>query len=80
MHAQTGDNILTGISVARDCGMVGEADHVLLAKVTAPSPEHPASLTFEPADTPDILVQYSDDVDNVSRGEIIGMVSANRRD
>ncbi|XP_042856179.1 polyamine-transporting ATPase 13A3-like isoform X5 [Penaeus japonicus] len=60
----TGDNILTGISVARDCGMVGETDHVLLAKVTAPSPEHPASLTFEPADTPDILVQYSDDVDN----------------
>ncbi|ROT75379.1 putative cation-transporting ATPase 13A3-like [Penaeus vannamei] len=60
----TGDNILTGISVARDCGMVGETDHVLLAKVTAPSSEHPAALTFEPADTPDILVQYSDDVDN----------------
>ncbi|XP_042231974.1 polyamine-transporting ATPase 13A3-like isoform X3 [Homarus americanus] len=52
----TGDNILTAISVARDCCMVGVTDHVYEAKVTPPTCDHPSSLTFEPADSPDMIV------------------------
>ncbi|KAK3865299.1 hypothetical protein Pcinc_029091 [Petrolisthes cinctipes] len=51
----TGDNILTAISVARDCGMVGVSDIVLVAKTSPPTHDEPASLTFEPADTQDII-------------------------
>lgn len=60
----TGDNILTAISVARDCGMVDVADSVLMAKVTSPASGQAPTLTFEPADTPDILVQHADRTDN----------------
>lgn len=42
--------------------MVGATDRVLVAKVTPPAPDHPPSLAFEPADTPDIVVQPSGDV------------------
>lgn len=62
----TGDNMLTAISVARDCGMVGATDRVLVAKVTPPAPDHPPSLIFEPADTPDIIAQPSSSVNCVS--------------
>nr|XP_045614574.1 polyamine-transporting ATPase 13A3-like isoform X3 [Procambarus clarkii] len=55
----TGDNILTAISVARDCGMVGVTDRVLVAKVMPPVSDLPASLIFEPADTSDIIVESS---------------------
>ncbi|XP_071515717.1 polyamine-transporting ATPase 13A3-like isoform X7 [Panulirus ornatus] len=58
----TGDNMLTAISVARDCGMIGATDRVLVAKVTPPAPDHPPSLIFEPADTPDIIAQPSSSV------------------
>ncbi|XP_068220769.1 polyamine-transporting ATPase 13A3-like isoform X2 [Palaemon carinicauda] len=60
----TGDNILTAISVARDCGMVDVTDSVLMAKVTPPVTGQASTLTFEPVDTPDILVQYADRTDN----------------
>ncbi|KAK7028908.1 hypothetical protein SK128_015024 [Halocaridina rubra] len=60
----TGDNILTALSVARDCGMIGVTDQVLLTKVTPPEADLPPTLSFEPADTPDILLQYSDRTDN----------------
>ncbi|KAK8732757.1 hypothetical protein OTU49_006909 [Cherax quadricarinatus] len=52
----TGDNILTAISVARDCGMVGTTHQVLVAKVTPPISDLPPSLVFEPADTSDIMI------------------------
>ena len=46
----SGDNILTALCVARDCGMVEENDKVFLVKVsTKPESESP-ELYFEPAD------------------------------
>ncbi|KAL7631895.1 UNVERIFIED_CONTAM: hypothetical protein RMT77_017795 [Armadillidium vulgare] len=43
----TGDNILTGICVARDCGMVDKSEKVLLAKVAKDDDGH--YLTFDTA-------------------------------
>lgn len=57
-----GDNILTAVSVARDCGMVGVSDKVLVAKTSPPTHDEPASLTFEPADTPDIITTNDQEV------------------
>lgn len=57
-----GDNILTAISVARDCGMVGVSDIVLVAKTSPPTHDEPATLTFEPADTPDIVTTTDEEV------------------
>ena len=48
----TGDNILTAISVARDCDMVGTSDRILVAKASPPIEDQPASLVFEPAHVP----------------------------
>ncbi|XP_045138858.1 polyamine-transporting ATPase 13A3-like isoform X7 [Portunus trituberculatus] len=45
----TGDNILTAISVARDCDMVGTSDRILVAKASPPTEDQPASLIFEAA-------------------------------
>ena len=43
-----GDNVLTGISVARECGMVGLDEPVLALTVTAPGDGTPASLSAAP--------------------------------
>ncbi|KAK8405761.1 hypothetical protein O3P69_001925 [Scylla paramamosain] len=48
----TGDNILTAISVARDCDMVGTSDRILVAKASPPTEDQPATLIFEPAHAP----------------------------
>lgn len=43
----TGDNLLTGISVARDCHMVSPNDTVLVVEVTPPTDTQPATVRFE---------------------------------
>lgn len=55
----TGDNILTAISVARDCGMVGASDRMLVAKASPPTEDQPASLIFEPTDAPDAMTHHA---------------------
>ena len=50
MHADvmmSGDNMLTALSVARQCGMVGQRDRVVLIHAHAPEPD--AAATGAPA-------------------------------
>nr|XP_020442430.1 probable cation-transporting ATPase 13A3 isoform X2 [Monopterus albus] len=42
----TGDNMLTAISVARDCGMVPAHEKVIIADAVPPKDAHPASITW----------------------------------
>ncbi|KAF7669773.1 hypothetical protein LDENG_00124350 [Lucifuga dentata] len=48
----TGDNMLTAISVARDCGMVGPHEKVIIADAVPPKDLHPASITWHYTETP----------------------------
>ncbi|XP_041848724.1 probable cation-transporting ATPase 13A3 isoform X2 [Melanotaenia boesemani] len=48
----TGDNMLTAISVARDCGMVRPHEKVIIADAAPPKDFHPASITWCYADNP----------------------------
>ncbi|XP_061739900.1 polyamine-transporting ATPase 13A3 isoform X2 [Nerophis ophidion] len=48
----TGDNMLTAISVARDCGMIPPQDAVIIAEATAPHDGQTARITWRYADSP----------------------------
>ncbi|XP_037837958.1 probable cation-transporting ATPase 13A3 isoform X2 [Kryptolebias marmoratus] len=48
----TGDNMLTAISVARDCGMVRPHEKVIIADAAPPKDSHPASITWRYTDIP----------------------------
>ena len=49
----SGDNMLTAISVARDCGMIQPRDRVIIAEATPPKDVHPASITWCYTENPD---------------------------
>ncbi|KAL7991168.1 hypothetical protein Chor_012823 [Crotalus horridus] len=46
----TGDNMLTAISVARDCGMILPPDKVIVAEALPPKDGHPARIKWHHAD------------------------------
>ncbi|XP_072101039.1 polyamine-transporting ATPase 13A2 isoform X1 [Mobula birostris] len=46
----TGDNMLTALNVARNCGMVGLSDKVIFANASPPSLGKPACVKFQPSD------------------------------
>ncbi|XP_051894917.1 cation-transporting ATPase 13A2 isoform X2 [Pristis pectinata] len=46
----TGDNMLTALNVARNCGMVGLTDKVIFANASPPSIGKPACVKFLPSD------------------------------
>uniref|UniRef100_A0A8C2Z3D1 ATPase 13A3 n=1 Tax=Cyclopterus lumpus TaxID=8103 RepID=A0A8C2Z3D1_CYCLU len=48
----TGDNLLTAISVARDCGMVRAHERVIIADAAPPKDFHPASITWHYTENP----------------------------
>ncbi|XP_035227612.1 probable cation-transporting ATPase 13A3 [Stegodyphus dumicola] len=48
----TGDNIMTAMSVARDCNMIPGTDKIMIIKGTPSDYEKPAHLYFEYAETP----------------------------
>ncbi|XP_068460233.1 polyamine-transporting ATPase 13A3 isoform X2 [Clinocottus analis] len=48
----TGDNMLTAISVARDCGMIPPQDAVIIADAFPPHDGHAAKITWRYADKP----------------------------
>ncbi|XP_054614330.1 polyamine-transporting ATPase 13A3-like isoform X2 [Dunckerocampus dactyliophorus] len=50
----TGDNMLTAISVARDCGMVQAHEKVIIADAVPPNDENPASITWRYSDNLDV--------------------------
>ncbi|CAL8324964.1 unnamed protein product [Arctogadus glacialis] len=49
----TGDNMLTAISVARDCGMIRPRDRVIIAEATPPNDVQPASIVWCYTENPD---------------------------
>ncbi|KAK2711282.1 polyamine-transporting ATPase 13A2-like [Artemia franciscana] len=51
----TGDNLLTSLSVARDCGMIPPAYQVIQVSVQPPEDGSPAKLTFNYAESPSSL-------------------------
>ncbi|XP_038131677.1 probable cation-transporting ATPase 13A3 isoform X2 [Cyprinodon tularosa] len=48
----TGDNMLTAISVARDCGMVRPQETVIIADAEPPKDSHRATITWHYVDSP----------------------------
>lgn len=48
----TGDNMLTAISVARDCGMIPPQDTVIIADALPPHDGQAAKITWRYADKP----------------------------
>ncbi|BFZ23491.1 hypothetical protein BsWGS_26528 [Bradybaena similaris] len=50
----TGDMTQTAISVARNCGMVGRNERVILVHAHAPDKEHPARIEWEEAEHPGV--------------------------
>ncbi|XP_029309994.1 probable cation-transporting ATPase 13A3 isoform X2 [Cottoperca gobio] len=66
----TGDNMLTAISVARDCGMVRAHERVIIADAAPPKDFHPASITWHYTENP---VQTSKDNQTVEMNLEDGM-------
>ncbi len=52
MYPLLGDNMLTAISVARDCGMVRAHERVIIADAAPPKDFHPASITWHYTENP----------------------------
>lgn len=52
LHPHTGDNMLTAISVARDCGMIPPQDTVIIADALPPRDGQAAKITWRYADKP----------------------------
>ncbi|XP_059479113.1 polyamine-transporting ATPase 13A3-like isoform X2 [Neocloeon triangulifer] len=46
----TGDNILTAVSVARECGLIAEGEHVIDVQATEATVDHPAKIYFSSQD------------------------------
>uniref|UniRef100_A0A672FXH6 ATPase 13A3 n=1 Tax=Salarias fasciatus TaxID=181472 RepID=A0A672FXH6_SALFA len=57
----TGDNMLTAISVARDCGMIPPHDTVIIADALPPHDGHAAKITWRYADKPSNDVCHIDE-------------------
>lgn len=49
----TGDNMLTAISVARDCGMISPHEKVVIADAVPPKDFHPARITWHYMENPE---------------------------
>ncbi|XP_061594430.1 polyamine-transporting ATPase 13A3 isoform X2 [Cololabis saira] len=56
----TGDNMLTAISVARDCGMIAPRDTVIIAEAFLPHDGHAAKITWRYADKPSKTTQLEE--------------------
>uniref|UniRef100_A0A667Z9E4 Polyamine-transporting ATPase 13A3 n=1 Tax=Myripristis murdjan TaxID=586833 RepID=A0A667Z9E4_9TELE len=59
----TGDNMLTAISVARDCGMIRSHERVIIAEASPPRDLQPASITWRYVETPDGVCGEQDQQD-----------------
>ncbi|KAM6921450.1 polyamine-transporting ATPase 13A3 [Xenentodon cancila] len=56
----TGDNMLTAISVARDCGMIAPGDSVIIADALPPHDGQAAKITWRYADKPSKTTQLEE--------------------
>lgn len=52
LYPLLGDNMLTAISVARDCGMVRAHEKVIIADAAPPQDFHPARITWRYSENP----------------------------
>ncbi|XP_076330164.1 polyamine-transporting ATPase 13A3-like isoform X3 [Tachypleus tridentatus] len=57
----TGDNILTAISVARDCGLIPRSDHIILVNGLPPDDVKRACIEWQYADSPHIDLEEEDE-------------------
>ncbi|XP_069568613.1 polyamine-transporting ATPase 13A3-like isoform X2 [Brachyistius frenatus] len=65
----TGDNMLTAISVARDCGMVRSHEKVIIADAVPPKDVQPASITWHYTENPAQTVKDNQTVEiNLDEG------------
>ncbi|XP_044076314.1 polyamine-transporting ATPase 13A3-like isoform X3 [Siniperca chuatsi] len=65
----TGDNMLTAISVARDCGMVRAHERVIIADALPPKDFHPASITWHYTENPTQTIKDNQTVEvNLEEG------------
>ncbi|XP_040000025.1 probable cation-transporting ATPase 13A3 [Xiphias gladius] len=65
----TGDNMLTAISVARDCGMVRAHEKVIIADAVPPKDFQSASITWHYAENPNQAIKDNQTVEiNVEEG------------
>uniref|UniRef100_A0A7N5ZZN4 Polyamine-transporting ATPase 13A2 n=1 Tax=Anabas testudineus TaxID=64144 RepID=A0A7N5ZZN4_ANATE len=58
----TGDNMLTAISVARDCGMVRAHERVIIADAVPPKDFYPASITWHYTENPTVNINLEDGI------------------
>uniref|UniRef100_A0A673GJF0 Probable cation-transporting ATPase 13A3 n=1 Tax=Sinocyclocheilus rhinocerous TaxID=307959 RepID=A0A673GJF0_9TELE len=68
----TGDNMLTAISVARDCGMIQPQDRVIIADALPPKDGQAAKITWHYADKPNqspIIMEDGHSVDEMKTPE-----------
>ncbi|XP_041861603.1 probable cation-transporting ATPase 13A3 isoform X2 [Melanotaenia boesemani] len=56
----TGDNMLTAISVARDCGMIPPEDTVIIADAVPPHDGHAAKISWRYADKPSKMTRFEE--------------------
>ncbi|CAG5864327.1 unnamed protein product [Menidia menidia] len=65
----TGDNMLTAISVARDCGMIPPEDTVIIADALPPHDGHAAKITWRYADKPSKTTRLEQEI-NISLEDV----------
>lgn len=63
MFVVTGDNILTAVSVARQCGMVAPRESIVLASAYAPDDGKPALIEWKNIGDEDMEGESVEDVD-----------------
>ena len=52
-HELSGDNVLTAVSVSKECGLVSPSDRVFVSKLHEESPTQIASVSWEDIDNID---------------------------
>lgn len=57
LHCLIGDNMLTAISVARDCGMIRTQERVIIADAAPPKDLQSASITWYYTENPSQTVK-----------------------
>lgn len=68
----TGDNMLTAISVARDCGMIRAHERVIIADAVPPKDVQSASITWRYTENPSQVVK-DNQVRQISKEKISGL-------
>ncbi|XP_041061868.1 cation-transporting ATPase 13A2 isoform X2 [Carcharodon carcharias] len=72
----TGDNMLTALNVARNCGMVGLKDRVIFANASPPSRDKPACVKFLPSE---LAPDQQNGTEILIRGTVYARMAPNQK-